>query len=74
VVAKGTNISVDDLPIPDVSETRPQDQSLESMEMVHIKNVLEENEWNITRSAEILGIDRATLYHKIKKYELRNQR
>jgi DNA-binding NtrC family response regulator len=72
VVAKGSTVGVDDLPIPSVFETQPQDQSLESMEMVHIKNVLEENEWNITRSAEILGIDRATLYHKIKKYGLRN--
>lgn len=71
VVAKGPTIAVDDLPIPAAYRTRPPDKSLESMEMVHIKSVLEENDWNITRSAEILGIDRATLYHKIKKYELR---
>jgi len=71
VVAKGPTITVDDLPIPAVARTAPRDQSLESMEMAHIKNVLEQSEWNITRSAEVLGIDRATLYHKIKKYGLR---
>ncbi|MBS3780075.1 MAG: hypothetical protein KGY41_06740, partial [Desulfovermiculus sp.] len=26
--------------------------------------------WNIKKSAEILGIDRSTLYHKIKRYGL----
>ncbi len=71
VVAKGSTITVDDLPIPATGGTVPRSQSLESIEMAHIKNVLERNEWNITRSAEVLGIDRATLYHKIKKYELR---
>jgi DNA-binding NtrC family response regulator len=74
VVAKGPTITVDDLPIPATGGTAPPNQSLESMEMAHIKNVLERNEWNITRSAEVLGIDRATLYHKIKKYELRKQK
>jgi len=31
---------------------------------------LEQSEWNISRSAEILKIDRVTLYNKIKKYDL----
>jgi transcriptional regulator of acetoin/glycerol metabolism len=33
--------------------------------------VLDETQWNVSRSAEILGIDRSTLYDKIKRYELR---
>jgi transcriptional regulator of acetoin/glycerol metabolism len=33
--------------------------------------MLERQGWNITRTAEILGIDRVTLYNKIKKYDLR---
>jgi transcriptional regulator of acetoin/glycerol metabolism len=33
--------------------------------------ILKENDWNIQRSAEILGIDRVTLYNKIRKYELK---
>jgi len=73
VVAKGPTITVDDLPIPPTSKAAARDQSLEALESVHIKDVLEQMGWNITRSAEMLGIDRATLYHKIKKYGLRKQ-
>jgi len=71
VVAKGSAITVEDLPIPPSSKAVPEDQSLESVERVHIKSILDQMGWNITRSAEILGIDRATLYHKIEKYGLR---
>jgi len=71
VVAKGSTISVDDLPIPASPESVAQDKSLEAVERAHIENILEQMGWNITRSAEMLGIDRATLYHKIKKYGLR---
>ena len=71
VVAKGSTISVDDLPIPASPKSVAQDKSLEAVERAHIENILEQMGWNITRSAEMLGIDRATLYHKIKKYGLR---
>ena len=71
VVAKGSSITADDLPIPPSSKALPDDQSLEAVERVHIKDILEQMGWNITRSAEILGIDRATLYHKIEKYGMR---
>jgi DNA-binding protein Fis len=30
--------------------------------------VLESCGWNQTRAAEVLGIDRVTLHHKIKRY------
>jgi DNA-binding NtrC family response regulator len=73
VVAKGPTITLEDLPIPPTPKAAAQDQSLEAIESVHIKEVLEQMGWNITRSAEMLGIDRATLYHKIKKYGLRKQ-
>ena len=33
--------------------------------------MLRENNWNISKSAEILGIDRVTLYNKISKYGLK---
>jgi len=71
VVAKEPCISVDDLPIPPCPKAVPEDHSLEALEKAHIKNLLEQMGWNITRTAEVLGIDRATLYHKIEKYGLR---
>ncbi len=47
------------------------DRSIASMEKQHIIKVLNENKWNISRSAQKLEIDRVTLYNKIKKYNLR---
>ena len=45
--------------------------SLEDMEKKHISRILSGNRWNISLSARILGIDRKSLYNKIKKYELK---
>ncbi|MBM3813499.1 MAG: sigma-54-dependent Fis family transcriptional regulator [Acidimicrobiia bacterium] len=45
--------------------------SLECVEKNHILRVLEEFSWNQTQAAKALGIDRVTLYHKIKRYELK---
>ena len=45
-------------------------QSIESMEKKLILRVLEANDWHKAKSAEVLGINRTTLWHKIKRYEL----
>ena len=47
-------------------------ESLAEMEQLHIAAVLTANDWNISKSAAALDIDRGTLYNKIKKYELHN--
>jgi len=47
-------------------------ESLHDVEKEHVARVLDKHDWNITRSAVVLGIDRATLYNKIKKYGLRH--
>ncbi len=43
-------------------------RSLDDVEKAHILHVLEECQYNQTRAAELLGIDRATLHNKLKKY------
>lgn len=43
-------------------------QSLEDVERTHILRVLAECGGNQSHAAEILDIDRVTLYHKLKKY------
>ena len=48
----------------------PATDSLADLEKAHITVILGRTRWNITRAAEILQIDRATLYNKIKKYNL----
>jgi DNA-binding NtrC family response regulator len=41
---------------------------LDDVEKDHILRVLEDCSGNQTRTAEVLGIDRVTLHHKLKKY------
>ncbi len=56
------------------TSVKPTDlQSLEKMERELIRQVLVENNWQKARSAEILGINRTTLWHKIKRYGLETQ-
>jgi two-component system response regulator HydG len=43
---------------------------LAEVEEIVIRRVLTKNGWNIKRSAEMLGITRATLYSKIRKFGL----
>jgi transcriptional regulator with PAS, ATPase and Fis domain len=40
------------------------------VEKRHILRILEETGGNHTRAAEILGIDRRTLYRKLEKYKI----
>jgi DNA-binding NtrC family response regulator len=53
---------------PGLSGGRPK--TLEDMEKDHIRAVLRAQSGNKTRSADILGIDRKTLWAKIKKFKL----
>ncbi len=71
VVAKGRRIMPEDLPIfrPEY-QTTPQSKSLKEVEKEHITKILRETNWNISKSAKILEIDRATLYKKIKRYKI----
>jgi transcriptional regulator of acetoin/glycerol metabolism len=72
VVGKPPQIRGEDLPVK-ISDRNhlPTSGSLAAMEKAHVQSVLEQNNWNISRSAEILDIDRVTLYNKINKYGLR---
>jgi transcriptional regulator with PAS, ATPase and Fis domain len=46
------------------------DMSLESMEKSHLSKVLKRLEWNKSKASKFLGISRATLRAKIKKYNI----
>jgi two-component system, NtrC family, response regulator AtoC len=77
VVTKGPLIEASDLGLqaeaPAAAATSPdggEAASLRDVERRHIARVLDEHEWNITRAAHALGIDRVTLYAKIRKYGL----
>ena len=73
VVGRPPVLHSDDLPFVAKDTTEPSlpiGDSLADMERAHIARVLDRSGWNISRAAEILGIDRTTLYAKIKRYEL----
>jgi len=69
VVCKKRKILPEELPI-----FRPEDicvssdNTLAGIEKAHITRVLHENDWNISKTAKELGIDRSTLYSKIRRY------
>ncbi|MGB7055393.1 MAG: sigma-54 dependent transcriptional regulator, partial [bacterium] len=78
VVAQGLEIQKTDLPQHVTNQPRRAEQptSLESLtriEKQHIRNVLKSCNWNIRKSAQILGINRVTLYNKIKKLKLKKE-
>lgn len=71
VVGKKNRIELEDIYLPHFSKAALSGgESLEELEKAHIQRILGQTNWNISRSAEILKIDRVTLYNKIKKYSL----
>ena len=71
VVGKARQILPEDLPIvcrPTVAAARAV--TLEDVEKEHIRQILNDQQWNVARSARALGIDRSTLYSKIKRYSI----
>jgi len=74
VVAKGNIITETDISLPSAARgANHRTKSLEEIEKEHIRVVLNENQWNIVRSAQTLEIDRVTLYNKIKKFDLKKE-
>jgi len=72
VVGKAPTIKAADLPVRVNEKTAPpQGDTLADVEEAQIRAILERTSGNVTRAAEILKIDRVTLYNKIKKYGLR---
>jgi DNA-binding NtrC family response regulator len=73
VVGKGPALEVRDLPLTvgDTAADEPQARSLAALEKDHVARVLRDCDGNVTQAAKVLGIDRATLYNKLKRYGLR---
>jgi two-component system response regulator AtoC len=57
----------------DTFETKPY-QSLTDVEKNHIEHALKKHRWNIKKTANFLGINRVTLYNKIKKYKIQKDK
>ncbi len=68
ILSKDENITLAELPHDIIHPSSTDGKTIEDMEKKHIINVLEQTKGNITRAAKILGIQRMTLYNKLKKY------
>jgi DNA-binding NtrC family response regulator len=72
VLGREPEIQASDFPLQVTATPQPEaGVSLEDVERAHILHVLETCDWNQTRAAKVLRIDRVTLYNKIKKYGFR---
>jgi len=68
VVAQEPEIREQDFIFKTMPTASPEDKSLDEIERVHILRILDECNQNQSRAAEVLGIDRVTLHHKLKRY------
>ena len=72
VLCRQDVITVRELPglVSDTPESMENLEKIADIEKIHIKKILNRMNWNIGKSAEILGIHRNTLRTKIKEYQL----
>src|ERR671933_700867 len=79
LVAKGTEITVNDLPESLRTESTtttelviPPHRTLAEIEKMAIVQTLQRTNWNKQEAAQILGLYRPTLYSKMKKHDIRD--
>ena len=70
VVGNGKKITLKDLPLEKTFVSNSA-ESLDDFEKAFILQILNKYDWNISRTARALKVDRVTLYNKIKKYDLK---
>jgi len=70
VIGDGKKITLKDLPL-NKNTINSSVESLDEQEKNHIFQILNKYDWNISRSAKALQVDRVTIYNKIKKYSLK---
>lgn len=84
-LCKGSSIDIFELPPELVSEPStvpayrhgslmPPVSTLSDHEQRIIVTALEENNWNMAKTAKLIGISRATLYDKVRKFQLARPR
>jgi DNA-binding NtrC family response regulator len=71
VIGNGKKITLKDLPL-DKNIMDSSIESLDETEKNHIIQILSKYNWNRSRAAKALKVDRVTLYNKIRKYGLKS--
>jgi len=70
ILSKGNIIQFDELPQDIIHPTPETEKNIEAVMKNHILSILKETGGNMTQAAKILGIQRMTLYNKLKKYNV----
>jgi transcriptional regulator with PAS, ATPase and Fis domain len=68
ILSTGNSITMGELPQDTLHPILAEEKTIEAVTKNHILHVLEETQGNISDAAKILGIQRMTLYNKLKKY------
>jgi two-component system response regulator HydG len=68
ILCEADRVGAEDLSIPATVTELGTNPSLEEMEKNYILRVLKEANGNQSKTSQLLGIDRKTLYLKLKKY------
>ncbi len=71
VVGRGNEIRPQDFSFPFQGTEAQMGRTLDDVERAHIERTVRETQGNLSRTARILGIDRTTLYNKLRRYGLR---
>jgi len=71
VIGRGEEVQPSDFPFQLHPAEPRAGRRLDDVERAHIEQVLEETNWNLSRAARILDIDRTTLYNKLHRYGLK---
>ncbi len=71
VLARGNTLTRSDFAFLFRTPGQAAPHSLEEMERTHIEQILKSCQWNISKAARLLQVNRTTLHNKIKKYNLR---
>ena len=73
VLAPSRTLQTSDFAFLRASAPAPAPLTLKAVERRHIARILTQCDWNITRAAGMLGINRVTLHKKIKRMDLRKE-
>ncbi len=75
VLSKARTLGIDDFSFICASPINPKEkQTLKEVEKAYIQQILEDQNWNVTRSAQVLGVNRVSLHKMIKRYNLERPR
>lgn len=73
ILCENNTISASDLDLEQITTFENRDDiALSDMEKITIEKVLAKHDYNISKSAEELGLSRAALYRRMEKYNINN--